>query len=115
MEIIHEFYQKFYNDTEYYRFDTDFKFACTVLDSDNRIISVGGIKPIVELAAICNKDVSPRKRREALLHVLQTSLYSAASLGYTQLHVFSHDDEWTRKLATTGFKLTDNAVLTLDV
>jgi hypothetical protein len=114
MNRIHELYQKFYSSYEYYHFGRDFKFACTVLDNDE-IVAVGGIKPIVELAAICNKDASARKRREALLHILQTSIYSAKRFEYDELHVFSHDTGWTRKLVNAGFELTENSVLTLDV
>lgn len=113
MNLIHEMYQKFYKDYEYYRFGEDFQFACSVLDG-NDLIAAGGIKPVIELAAVINKNISARKRREAMLHVLQTSIYAANRAGFNQLHVFSHDDDWTRKLISAGFE-PRGSVLTLDV
>lgn len=111
---IHELYTKFYRSYEYYNFHTDFQFACTVLDGDE-VVAAGGIKPITELAAVCNKDMSPRKRREALLHILQTSIYACNRSGINKLHVFSQDPMFVRQLTSADFKLTGDSVLTLDV
>lgn len=112
---IHELYTRFYSSYEYHNFIADFKFACTVLDNDNNIIAAGGIKPIIELAAICNKDTSVRTRREALLHILQTSIFAAHKFNFSQLHVFSDDDRWISHLTSADFKLSNNKVLTLDI
>lgn len=116
MKKIHELYTRFYTSNEYHNFRDDFKFACTVLDNnvDNNIIAVGGIKPIIEIAAVCDKSSSVRKRREALLHILQTSIYSAQRFGYKELHVFSNDSSWTTKLISADFK-DRGSVLTLEI
>ena len=112
---IHELYTRFYDSKEYYNFHRGFDLACTVLDSDNQIVAAGGIKPITEIVAICNKDASPRKRREALLHILQASLFTSARLGHDKIHAFSSDPNWVRQLMSADFKLTGDSVLTLDV
>lgn len=77
-----------------------------VIEENNRIISAGGIRSIVECVAITDKDISVRDRREALYQLLSASIFHTTSNGYNQLHAFIQDETWLKHLKRAGFKET---------
>lgn len=75
-----------------------------VVDANDTVVSAGGVRSILESVIITNKDFSPRDRREALLEVLQSSLYLARNCKYDQIHAFIQDENWSNQLKKYGFE-----------
>lgn len=84
-----------------------------VLDEDGRIITAGGVRPIMECVLITDLNRTPRERREALLLALEASILPCEQLGYTQLHAFVQDEVWIHHLEKYGFKSTVGKSLVL--
>lgn len=100
IKLIHE---KFYKrEFDLPNFANDFLTSFIVCD-DSGIITVAGIKPIAEIIAVTNKDVSPRRRRSALLSILESSSYIGKRYNFDQLHAFVQDCNWERQLKHVGF------------
>jgi hypothetical protein len=93
------------------------KFICAyvVENSKDKIISVAGVRTIVECIAITNKDASVRERRDALLQILEASKYFAAANGYSELHAFIQEEAWKHHLEKFGFHKTKGKALVLEV
>lgn len=94
-----------------------FKFLCAfvVADSNDKIICVGGIKPIAESIIITDKDFSVKERREALLRVLDASSFMAGKAGFNQLHAFIQDEDWMKHLEKYNFKPTKGKAFYLNL
>ena len=111
---IKRIYESFYNDNEYPHFETGYYDVFIVTDDNDKIISIGGVKPIMEIIALTNQDKSVRDRKDALIQIMDTSIYTAVKFGFNQLHAFVHDDsEWIEHLKKVQFKVSDNKVLIL--
>ena len=61
--------------------------AFTIKDESDKIVSVLCLRTLLELNAITNKDQSVRKRRFALLQVLEYAKYFSNQIGFQQIHV----------------------------
>lgn len=91
-------------------------FLCSFLVEENdKIISVCGVRTIAEAVAVTNKDISIRKRRAALYKILQASLFTIGAHNYNQLHAFVQDAEWKKHLLNVGFMETKGEALYLGV
>jgi hypothetical protein len=99
---------------EFPDFFKGFLCAFAVLD-DNKVISVGGVRPIAESIIITNKDESTKTKREALLEVLDFSCYIAKRSGFDQLHAFIQDDIWKKQLIKHGFAPCKGQALFLEL
>ena len=109
-----EIYYKYYEDLEQIDF-TKLLCAFTVLDDNGSIVTIGGLRPIVELVAVTDKGQSVRNRRKALVHLFQASLYTAISSNYNEIHLFTTSREWIKHLLKAGFSLLKDKVLTIGV
>jgi len=113
---IKRIYESFYNDNEYPHFETGYYDVFVVTDDNKKIISIGGVKPIMEIITLTNKNCSVRDRKDALIQIMNTSIYTAVKFGFNQLHAFVHDDsEWIEHLKKVQFKVSDNQVLILSI
>lgn len=100
---INNIHEKFYkNEFELPDF-TRFLGAFTVIDND-KIITAGGVRPIIESLLITNKGVSVRKRVVALEMILQTLKFTCQKYEMDQIHAFVQDINWERCLIVKGFK-----------
>ena|SRR5688572_1849966 len=91
-------------------------FLCAyVVEQDGKIITVGGIRTIMEVIAITDKDESTRKRIEALKYIYSASLYFAEQEGYKELHAFIQDKAWMKHLKKFNFKDTKGHALVLEI
>lgn len=103
-EQLKDIHGRFYEDEFSFRdFFRGFVSSCCISDDDGRIITAGGIRPIVEAVAITNKDCSVRSRREALYNFVQLCMFSCQG---NDLHVFVQDPVWEKHLKRFGFKET---------
>jgi hypothetical protein len=113
---IKRIYESFYDDNEYPNFETGYYDVFVITDDNNKIISIGGVKPIMEIVALTNRDKSVRDRKDALIQIMNTAVYTAVKFGFNQLHAFVHDDpEWIEHLKKVQFKESENKVLILSL
>ena len=73
---------------------------------DKSLVCTGGIRPILEVVAITNKEHSVRKRMCALSMLLELSLHGTMNHKFNQLHAFIQDDKWFKHLTKYGFQPT---------
>jgi hypothetical protein len=86
-----------------------------LVEEDEKIISAGGIRTIMEATIVTDKDVEVSKRREALLMMLKTALDTTKNAGYSELHAFVQDDKWMQHLIRYGFQPTKGKSLVIGV
>lgn len=112
---ITEIHQKFYSH-EFNLDDFCQRFVnFLVIEEDGIIVSAGGIRTIAEAVAITNKDVSARKRREALYKMLQANIFNCNANHFNGLHVFIQDPIWQQHLINAGFRVCKGNALVIEV
>jgi len=103
IEKLRSIHEKFFKDDFTFPDFTKFICASVVTDTKDRIICGGGVKPLAESIVITDKDFSPKERKDALLEMLNASLWYANKAGFEQVHAFVTDDKWYEKLKNYGF------------
>jgi hypothetical protein len=110
-----EIHQKYYSEEFHIGDFFNHPFAQLVVEENGNIIAAASIREILEIVAITNKDFSPRKRRMALLNILQGCMFTAARTNFNQLHAFIQNDTWQKQLSKYGFKPTKGQALVLNI
>lgn len=88
----------------------------TAVNANDKVICAGGIKSIIEMIIVTDKDVDIRERQVALYDMLTMAGNSTKSAGYKQLHAFIQDEKWARYLIKhVGFKPTAGQSLVINV
>ena len=82
-------------------------------DDDNRIVTAGGIKPIIESVIITDKSYNVNERVRALHKILDISEFMTRAQGFDQLHCFVQDELWCRQLENHKFQATKGRSLVL--
>lgn len=104
LEKIKEIHRKYYADEfNIPDFNKHFINSFVITDSENNIISAGGIRPILEVVAVTDKDKMVRERVSALNDLLTISAFIAEHDGFDELHCFVQDENWLRQLKKKGF------------
>lgn len=115
-EQVKALYEQYRNEMEFPDFITNYLFSFAVCDDNDNIITVAGVRTILEVVAMTNKCRSTRVRRQALLDVLEASSFVADGHGYKELHAFIQDENWKDQLIRTGtFKPTKGKALVREV
>lgn len=105
-------------------FDEEFPFpnflenylsSFVVIDSNDKIITGGGVRVITEAVMVTDKNYEIVKRREAMLQMMQASMFTSASRGFNQLHAFVQDEKWLKHLERIGFKKSKGQTLVIGV
>ncbi len=112
---IREIHEKFYKEEFSLPNFLDKYLSVFVVEDETDIITIGGIRPIIESVALTNKEASARKRREALIKLLQASEWTCKQYGFSEIHAFIQDPNWCEQLKKHGFKLAKGNMLTLGV
>jgi len=105
-EALKRIHEKFYKDEfSLNEFMRNFLSLFTASNDKNEIISVAGVRPILEVVAVTDKDKTLRERQIAL----GDEILGAASLvakvnGYMDLHAFVQEDNWIRVMKNRGFR-----------
>ena len=115
VDEIKKIYNRYYQHNAFPDFHNVNCISFLVVDDSDNVISVMGINPILEIVAVTNKDYPSTTKVRALGELLKQVMSTGFELGYNELHAFAHDTKWTSQLIRSGFKLTDNKVLTLDL
>lgn len=91
-------------------FDT-FVSAFTTVEN-NEIISVGGIRTILEAIIVTDKDKPATIRENALHDMLEALIFSASNNKYNEIHAsIINDSGWLNRLYRSGFKPTKGQMI----
>lgn len=94
---------------------TQFHMAYVITDdSNNEIVTAGGVRPIAESVILTDQDVNTRVRVRALYEMLRANISICKEYNYNQLHCFIQDEDWYSQLQHVGFKPTVGSPLVLD-
>lgn len=112
LDELKRIHYKFYDDNSNFPdFLKHYLCAFVIEDNDEKIISAGGLRTIVEAIAITDKDLSARVRMEALYKMMDINAYFAGRNGYEFLHAFTQDDNWKNHLVKHGFEEKESSCL----
>lgn len=101
LKLIHErYYKTEFSLAEFY----EHFLQLFVVVEDDKIITAGGVRTIVESVIVTDKSFSVKQRREALLKMLQAQSFVTGRNDYKQLHAFIQDKSWLNQLIEYGFK-----------
>ena len=107
LDDLKRIHEKYYKDE--FPFPDFFKHSLStyiITDDDNKIITAGCVKTILEAFALTDKSFSAIIKGRALTQLLQGSLFTAGRFGYNELHAYIQDKEWLKILFKAGFKPT---------
>lgn len=114
LEIIKEIHKEYYSDEFSFPDFSKHYLGCFVVTNDEeQIITAGGVQTIPEVVLITDKRQSVRARREALLEILQASLFIADKFKYDQIHAFIQEHGYEEQLKKKGFRQTKGTSLVL--
>lgn len=77
-----------------------------VYEEDDKIISAGSVRTIVEACTITDKDATKKERHRAFMEILRASLLTCGIHKYHELHAFIQDPRWYQILQKMEFKPT---------
>ncbi len=114
MEEVIKLHELYFKDDFYF---PDFlRFVCAfVVEDEQGILTVGGIRDIAECVAVTNLGRSPQDRIKALYQLLQASIFTCTRNNYDQMYVWSKDEKYVRRLKRNGFRLSEKQSLILDL
>jgi hypothetical protein len=100
-KIHHEFYEHEFELSQLDNLTCGF----ASVDAQDQVICAGGIKTIMEMIIVTDKNIDLARRQVALYDMFRTAGHSTKSAGYSSLHAFVTDEKWTRYLIKhVGFK-----------
>ncbi len=113
---IKEIHEKYYaSEFNLPDFNKHFINTFVITDIDRGIITVGGIRPILEVVAITDKDKNVKERISALNDLLTISSFIADHDGFDELHCFVQDQVWLKQLKKHGFLETKGKSLVFKI
>lgn len=113
---IKDIHEQFYKDEFDLSEMTNFTCGFTSVDENDKVICAGGIKTLMEMIIVTDKNIDITKRQLALYDMLNTAGKSTKACGYDLLHIFIQDDKWARYLIKhVGFKPTIGKSLVIGV
>ncbi len=101
-----EIHDKYYSDKFPFPDFTDLNYtgAVVITDDSGEIISVAGVRTLLEVVAITDKSFSPELKIQALENILAFSAFTAKELNHKEIHAFIQDDpKWVKHLENFGF------------
>ena len=113
---IADIHQNFYKDE--FSLDELKNLTCgfTAVDANDRVICAGGIRSIMEMVIVTDKNVDISQRQVALYDMLTAASHATNGAGYKQLHAFIQDEKWAKYLIKhVGFKPTVGQSLVIGV
>jgi hypothetical protein len=112
IEIHRKYYAEEFSINEFFNKITGLAAA---FNNKDEIIVVGGVRPILEIVNMTNKDIDVKERRDALLEILEMNKRTARSLVHKELHAFVQDEKWERHLIKSGFRHTVGRALVINI
>lgn len=77
--------------------------AFSIVNERDDLVSIAGVRPILELVVITDKTKPVRERYHAVYNILDASKYIASRNKYDQLHAFVQDKHWADVMKSRGF------------
>lgn len=91
----------------------DYVCAFTIVKNDE-IVSIGGVRNLLEAVVLTDKNKSIRIRHEALHQMLDVLKMVAIQNGKNEIHAsIINDEKWKRHLKNIGFQPTKGEILVL--
>jgi len=91
-------------------------YCAFLVESNSSIIAAAGVRPIAEVVLITNKKENTRNKREALVKIMQASMFTASRFGHDSLHAFIQDEGWQQHLINrANFKPTKGRSIFLEL
>lgn len=115
-EQIKYIYDTYFNDMEYSDFYSGFH-CVYVVHKNDKIIAVGGLRPINEAVVITDGDESVRKRKDALMQIHNALTYSAEKMKCKRIFAFTFDKTYSNHLIKRiGFsQIKESKLLVLEL
>lgn len=115
VESVREIHEKYYREEfNFPNFLANF-ICCFVVETDEGIITAGGIRNIAELVLVTDKSRSGRDRHKGLYQALDASVFVASKNGHDGIHAFVQDDIWEEVLRKVGFNPTKGKSLVIGI
>lgn len=86
-----------------------------VIEDEQGILTIGGIRDIAECVAVTNLDRGAVDRAKALYKLLDASTFVCRKSDYDQMYVWSQNPRYSRRLMKNGFRLPQGQSLILDL
>ena len=86
-----------------------------VIEKNDNIITIGGIRTIAEVILVTDKSQSVRVRSDSLIEALRVAILTAKTNKFDQIHAFIQDSEWKNHLEKVGFHETKGTALVLEI
>jgi hypothetical protein len=86
-----------------------------VIEDEKGIITIGGVRDIVECTALTDKSRHPIDRFRALKLLLDASTFASRSWKYDQMFIWSQDSKYSRRLTKNGFRFAPGQSLIYDL
>lgn len=116
LEAIKKIWENHYkNEFEFPDFVTNYLCSFVVVDENDNIIAISGLRTIVECVTLTNKVYNLEVKLEALNRVLTVSGHLTSQLGYDQIHAFVQDKVWEEFMKKAGFHSTKGSALVINV
>ncbi len=96
-------------------FKDEFILIYSSVNKDGELVSIAGVKPILEMVAITDQTKPVRERYTAVYDILAASQFTAASHKHNQLHAFVQDPHWMEVMLARGFCKTKGQALVIGV
>jgi hypothetical protein len=90
-------------------------YCAFTVENDDRIVTIGGVRPIAEAITCTNKTLHTREKVRALYEILSASAFIAQQNGHSQLHCFVQNEQYAKQLIRNGFRDTKGRSLVMDV
>jgi len=92
------------------------RFLCLfVVEDEQGILTIGGIRTIAECVAVTDLERSPSDRIKALYQLLDASMFITQRCGFDQMYAWSQNKKWTNRLKRNGFRPPQGESLILDL
>jgi len=111
-EIHEKYYKKQFDLPD---FKTKFSCAYSIIGLDGELISLAGVRPILEMVVLTDKDKSVRERYKAVYQILDMSKYVAIKKGFDELHAFVQEEHWMDVMLSRGLERTKGQSLVIGV
>lgn len=96
-ERITDIYHHFFTDMEFPDFFSGYH-CVFVAHKNDKVISIGGLRPIAEAVVVTDYSSSVRERVDALLQIHNGLTYAAEKLKYKRIYAFTFDQTYTKHL-----------------
>lgn len=98
-------YEKYYSkEFEFPDFITHYLSAFVVTDDTNKIITVAGVRTILEAVMMTDINTSNRTKMKAFHMAKEQLLSITCNSNYNELHALSFDPKWTHLMKRGGFE-----------